>query len=207
MDTATDTARRKGRRWLVPTAVGVVALLVGLGIGAVGAQSSLKEKDDELATVTAERDDYRSQVEDREAQKEADQAAAQRIQAEKDEADRKAAADKAAADKAAADKAAADQAAAEKAAADQAAAAAAAEAQKDTIPGSGIFEIGNDKNPGTYKTSGPAGRSCYYAVLSSPNGSGVDNIIDNNIVDGPAIVTLQAGQYFESNGCSDWTRS
>lgn len=197
------------RRWLVPTAVGVAALLIGAGIGAVGAQSTVKEKEDALAAMTKERDDYRSQVDDRQAQTEADQVAAQRIQAEKDEADRKAAADKAAADKAAADKAAADQAAADKAAADQAAAAAAAEAVKNTIPGSGIFEIGGDKNPGTYKTTGPSGSrsSCYYAVLSSPNGSGIDNIIDNNNIQGPGIVTLRAGQYFETNGCSEWTRS
>lgn len=210
LDPVEPSEARPKRRWLVPTAVGVVALLVGVAIGAVGAQSTVKEKEDALAAMTEERDDYRSQVDDRQAQTEADQAAAQRIQAEKEQADRKAAEQKAAADKAAADKAAADQAAAEKAAADQAAAAAAAEAQKNSIPGSGIFEIGGDKNPGTYRTSGPSGSNvvgCYYAVLSSPNGSGIDNIIDNNIIQGPGIVTLRAGQYFETNGCSEWTRS
>jgi hypothetical protein len=200
---------RRRRRWLLPTAIGIVALLVGVAIGSVGAQSTVKEKEDALAAMTMERDDYRSQVDDRQAQTDADTAAAQRIQAEKDEADRKAAADKAAADKAAADKAAADQAAADKAAADQAAAAAAAEAQKSTIPGSGIFAIGDDKNAGTYKTTGPAGgrSSCYYAVLSSPTSDSFDNIIDNNNIQGPGIVTLRAGQYFETNGCSEWTRS
>jgi hypothetical protein len=205
-----ELAPGRKRRWLVPTAIGVVALLIGVAIGALGAQSSVKEKEDALAAMTKERDDYRTQVDDRQAQTDADNAAAQRIQAEKEQADRKAADQKAAADKAAADKATADQAAAEKAAADQAAAAAAAEAVKNTIPGSGIFAIGDDKNPGTYKTSGPAGSNivgCYYAVLSSPNGSGIDNIIDNNIIQGPGIVTLKAGQYFETNGCSEWTRS
>ena len=200
-------APKKKRAWLVPTAVGVVALLVGVGLGAVGAQSSAEKTKDELAAMTAERDDLQSQVDDRSAQTEADQAAAQKLQSEKDAADRKAAEDKAKADKAAADKAAADQAAADKAAADDAAAAFVAEAAKNTIPGSGIFEIGGDKNPGTYRTSGPDGRSCYYAILSSPNGSGIDNIIDNNNIQGPGIVTLQAGQYFETNGCNDWTRS
>ena len=195
------------RSWLVPTAVGVVALLVGIGLGAVSAQSSADETKKELASTTAQRDDLQAQLDDRAAQLEADQAAAQRVQSEKDAASQKAAADQAAAEKAAADKVAADQAAAAKAATDQAAAAAVADAARNTIPGSGIFEIGGDKNPGTYRTSGPVDRSCYYAVLSSPNASGVDNIIDNNNIQGPGIVTLQAGQFFETSRCADWTRS
>jgi len=180
---------------------------VGIGLGAASAQSSADETKKELASTTAQRDGLQARLDDRSAQLEADQAAAQRVQSEKDAASQKAAADQAAAEKAAADKVAADQAAAAKAATDQAAAAAVADAARNTIPGSGIFEIGGDKNPGTYRTSGPVDRSCYYAVLSSPNASGVDNIIDNNNIQGPGIVTLQAGQFFETSGCADWTRS
>jgi hypothetical protein len=101
----------------------------------------------------------------------------------------------------AADDAAVAEAQSDKAAADQAA----ADHAKNTIPGDGIFAIGSDKAAGT-KTPGPSGSSCYYVILSSPNGSGIDNIIDNNNVAGPGIVTLKAGQYFETSGCSDWTR-
>ena len=62
--------------------------------------------------------------------------------------------------------------------------------------------MASDKAAGTYKTPGPARSSCFDAILSSPNGSG----IDNNIA-GPGVVTLKAGQYFESNGCSGWTKN
>jgi membrane protein involved in colicin uptake len=180
-----------------------------MGIGYASAQSKVYEQAKEIDSISAERDDLESQLNDRQAKQAADRAAADRIEAEREQKEREAAERQAAEEKAAADRAAADQAAAEKAAADQAAADAAAEAARNTIGGSGIYEIGAEKNPGTYRTSGPTpGRSsCYYAVLSSPTGSGIDNIIDNNNIGGPGIVNLAAGQFFETTGCEDWTRS
>ena len=196
----------------------VIALLVGMGVDFAAAQSKVTKTQKELVAMTDNRDAYKTQVDDRAAQQAADDAAVAKSQSDKQTADdaaaakqasdAKAASDKAASDKAAADKATADRAAASQAAADQAAAAQAlADVAKNTIPGDGIFAIGSDKAAGTYKTPGPAGGSCYYAVLSSPNGSGIDNIIDNNNISGPGIVTLKAGQYFETNRCSDWTKS
>lgn len=78
-----------------------------------------------------------------------------------------------------------------------------AAAAANTFAGEGLYVVGQDVNPGTYKTGGPDGRSCYYAIK---NGTGADSdIIDNNIVDGPATVTLKAGQVFETSNCQDWT--
>lgn len=73
------------------------------------------------------------------------------------------------------------------------------------IPGDGTFEVGVDVEPGTY-VAGPGSRGqCYWARLS---GSGdLGDIIDNNISSGQSIVTIAASdKFFESSGCSDWTK-
>lgn len=165
-----------------------------------GLENDKASLSDERDQLTQERDALQKQVDDREAQRAADDAAVARIAAEKDKAER----DRIAAEqKKAADDAAAAQAAADQAAADAAAAAAA----RNTIGGDGIFAIGSEKAPGRYRTAGPSRGNCYYAVLRAPNGEGVENIIDNNNVSGPAIVDLRSGQFFESSGCEDWTRA
>lgn len=134
------------------------------------------------ATDRAER--LGGQVNDREAQRRADEAAAARIEQERIDAERKEAEDAA------------------KEAQAQAAAAAAALAARETIPGDGLFAIGPEKNPGRYRTDG--GTSCYYAVLSGPTGTG--NIIDNALPGGQAFVDLADGHFFESARCGTWTR-
>jgi hypothetical protein len=83
-----------------------------------------------------------------------------------------------------------------------AAALAAAEAARNTIPGEGIFAIGADKNPGRYTMAGSP--DCYYAIRSAPNG--FEGILDNNNIDGPAIIDLAAGQFLETTRCAQWTR-
>jgi len=38
-------------------------------------------------------------------------------------------------------------------------------------------------------------------------GDGIDNIIDNSNSSGNSLVTIKKGdKFFESNGCSDWTK-
>ncbi|MPY96828.1 MAG: hypothetical protein GEU97_02310 [Actinophytocola sp.] len=77
----------------------------------------------------------------------------------------------------------------------------------NTVAGDGVFVVGEDIKAGTYKTTGPAAGgigSCYYAFKS---GTGADaDIIDNNLVQGPATVTVRAGQIFETTSCSKWKR-
>lgn len=66
----------------------------------------------------------------------------------------------------------------------------------------GVHVIGTSIEPGVYTT--PGGGFCYYAWKS---GTGSDaHIIDNNIVSGPATVTLDAGDVFESTRCGNWTK-
>lgn len=64
----------------------------------------------------------------------------------------------------------------------------------------GLYEVGTDIRPGTYKTDGH--KDCYYARLSSFNTS---DIIDNNDTDGPATVQISAtDKAFISHGCGTW---
>lgn len=182
------TRSRKRWPWIAATAV-LSVVAIGLSVFGIMEHQRLNTKESALATMTAERDQLQSKVDDREAKRLADEAAA-----------KKAASDAETAKRVAAEK----QAAAEKAEADRAAA---AEAAKNTIAGSGMYEIGTEKSPGTYKTSGPKGSSsCYYAVLRSPTSGSIGNIIDNNNISGQGIVTLSAGQYFETSRCNDWVK-
>lgn len=77
----------------------------------------------------------------------------------------------------------------------------------NTVPGDGVFVVGEDIKAGTYRTSGPSSGgigSCYYAFKT---GTGSDaDIIDNNLIDGQATVTLKTGQIFETKSCSEWKR-
>ena len=72
------------------------------------------------------------------------------------------------------------------------------------MAGDGTYEVGVDVKPGTYVSPPPAD-SCYWARMKA--GDGIDNIIDNNNNEGQSVVTIRSGdKFFESSGCSDWTR-
>jgi hypothetical protein len=68
--------------------------------------------------------------------------------------------------------------------------------------GDGIHVVGATVTPGVYSISNAS--NCYYAWMS---GTGSDaGIIDNNIVSGPAVVTLKPGDIFETSRCGTWTK-
>jgi hypothetical protein len=69
----------------------------------------------------------------------------------------------------------------------------------NTIPGDGTYRVGDDMSPGTYKSVD--NEECYWQLSSDANGN---DIIANNNVDGQAIISARAGEYFESQDCSDW---
>lgn len=81
------------------------------------------------------------------------------------------------------------------------------EIAENTVPGDGVFVVGDDIKAGTYKTAGPSSSgidTCYWAFKT---GTGSDaDIVDNNLVQGQATVTLRAGQIFETQSCQDWKR-
>lgn len=68
----------------------------------------------------------------------------------------------------------------------------------------GMYIVGTDIQPGTYKSSGQSG--CYYARLSGFSNT-TDDILANNNTDTPAIVTISPGDKgFQSNNCGTWTK-
>lgn len=76
--------------------------------------------------------------------------------------------------------------------------------QSKTSFGDGMYIVGTDITPGTYKNTG--GEGCYYARLRG-FGNTLDDIIANNNVDNPTIVTISASDKgFQSTDCGTWTK-
>lgn len=59
---------------------------------------------------------------------------------------------------------------------------------RSSFEGDGTYIVGDDIEPGTYKSSG--GEGCYWARLDKGG-----DIIDNEIGDGPAVVNVQPGDF------------
>lgn len=73
-----------------------------------------------------------------------------------------------------------------------------------TIPGDGVYLVGTDFPPGTYRGNVDSG-SCYWARLSGTSG-GFEDIIANGNVSGPTVVTIDDGDVaFETTRCGEWT--
>ena len=72
------------------------------------------------------------------------------------------------------------------------------------MPGDGTYEVGVDVKPGTYVSKAPDS-NCYWARTTG--GDGIGDIIANGNSAGQVVVTIKSGdKFFESNGCSDWTK-
>jgi hypothetical protein len=94
----------------------------------------------------------------------------------------------------------------EAAVADREAAVAATEQRiaETSIP-QGIWTVGLDIEPGTYRTAEPLLDDCYWGIYRS--GTNGDDIIENDIpTGGYPTVTLSVGQDFENNGCGTFVK-
>jgi hypothetical protein len=78
-----------------------------------------------------------------------------------------------------------------------------------TVEGDGQYLVGEDMQPGTYKTAGPDKSglidNCYWARTKDASGE-FDAIIANANLQGQGRVTVNKGEYFETTGCQEWTR-
>jgi multidrug efflux pump subunit AcrA (membrane-fusion protein) len=73
-----------------------------------------------------------------------------------------------------------------------------ATAAANTIPGDGVYIVGQDISPGTYKSAGGAG--CYWSRNDKGNG-----IVDNYIGDGATVIVVHASDFsVEIAGCADF---
>lgn len=73
---------------------------------------------------------------------------------------------------------------------------------KTSIESDGTFAVGGDIAPGTYRTPGKYG--CYWARLRSFD---TNDIIDNNVSDGPQVVQILPGdKAFLTRNCGSWQK-
>ncbi|MCX5450538.1 hypothetical protein [Streptomyces nigrescens] len=74
--------------------------------------------------------------------------------------------------------------------------------------GQGSYLVGEGIAVGIYRTGGPAASDvplCYWARAKDSSGD-MDSIIANGTPQGPARVTVNKGETFETNGCKEWTK-
>ncbi len=77
------------------------------------------------------------------------------------------------------------------------------------VPGDGIWLVGSEILPGTYRTVVPAGsNNCYLARLSGLGGSFTNIITNDNWSAGATVTTAIAtsDMAFQSEGCGTWHR-
>jgi len=80
------------------------------------------------------------------------------------------------------------------------------QAAANTISGDGIYLVGPDIAPGTYRSAGPLDGFGYWARLSDTSGT-LDGIIANGNPSGPTVVTIRASdKAFETTGMQDWKK-
>ncbi len=71
----------------------------------------------------------------------------------------------------------------------------------------GMFKVGTDIAPGTYRSTGNSDDSCYWERTKDA-GQGLNSIIANNNVKGSAVVTISPSDaYFKTTGCGDWKKA
>lgn len=75
--------------------------------------------------------------------------------------------------------------------------------------GDGTYEVGTDIDAGTYKTDGPpedaVAPMCYWERAKDSSGD-LNSIIANKIVEGPGVVTVNAGEVATLSGGCEWVK-
>src|SRR5699024_5285451 len=177
-------AAKKPRRW--PWIVGIVAAL-GVG-GAVGyggtPEPEIITKEVEIEVEPADMDERRAVLDEREEELEQRSSELDERSGELDTRDEEL-----------------ETLASELDERDEALTASETKIEENTIPGSGIYLVGEDIKPGSYRSDSS---DCYWARLSGTSGES-NEIITNNIVDGTSYVTIAASDVaFETRRCGDW---
>lgn len=73
----------------------------------------------------------------------------------------------------------------------------------NTFDGEGLYIVGEDIQPGTYRSAGSG--YCYWERLSGLSGE-FDDLITNDTGEGPMAVTISPNDVaFSTNGCAEWT--
>jgi multidrug efflux pump subunit AcrA (membrane-fusion protein) len=160
----------------VPTAVGIAALLIGVGIGASGGSEADEPKKQAARSATGETAadlDRRQAVLDEQAAKQADvQSSLEDAMSELDERD-------------------------------DALTAAEEKAEADTIEDDGNYAVGDDINAGTWKNA-DRGPDCYWSINGDPNGE--DILSNANGGGPQTLTLEKGQFLELANGCGTWKR-
>ncbi|MFJ4522868.1 hypothetical protein ACIP4Y_18260 [Streptomyces sp. NPDC088810] len=71
----------------------------------------------------------------------------------------------------------------------------------------GMYKVGTDIAPGTYKSTGNTDDGCYWERVKDAD-HGFDSIVANNNAKGTAVVTISPSDaYFKTNDCGDWKKA
>jgi hypothetical protein len=73
-----------------------------------------------------------------------------------------------------------------------------------TTIGDGVWVVGVDIAPGTWRPTAVADSNCYWSITKS--GSNGRDIVSNNIGGGRPTVVVKEGQDFEVNRCGTWAK-
>ncbi|MGW6393359.1 hypothetical protein ACWFR1_23270 [Streptomyces sp. NPDC055103] len=74
------------------------------------------------------------------------------------------------------------------------------------IPGDGVFLVGKDIQPGTYRSDGKDNALCYWARLSDTTGE-LGDIIASGNAEGQAIIKIDTSdKAFQTSDCKSWQK-
>ncbi|WP_051732390.1 hypothetical protein [Kitasatospora phosalacinea] len=77
-----------------------------------------------------------------------------------------------------------------------------------TVPGSGTFLVGDDVEPGTYKTAGPGSLGMCYWERAKDSSGDFESIITNETLTGQGVVTIKkTDKVFKTQGCQEWVKT
>ncbi|MFE3110601.1 hypothetical protein [Kitasatospora indigofera] len=83
-----------------------------------------------------------------------------------------------------------------------------APAPGDSFAGSGTYLVGDDIQPGTYKTAGPGSLGHCYWERDKDSSGGFDSIIANDNLTGQGVVTIKSSdKVFKTTGCQAWVKA
>lgn len=75
--------------------------------------------------------------------------------------------------------------------------------------GDGVWVVGEDIEPGTYRSDVPDGELCYWERLSGFGGDILEDVITNDLIEGPQQVLVEIAATdagFSSDDCGTWTK-
>lgn len=206
---ATGGPPRKRRRW--PWVIGIVATLVfGFSLGAAGSTAPEPEIVTETVTETvteevevevepADLQEQRDAADDRDGEMDARETELEEWaeELESQESDLVTREEEFAADQEAEESE--EETVSEEEASEE-------QAPGSTIPGDGVFLVGDDVQPGTYRSE-PGVWGCYWARLSGTSGEFHDIITNGFVDDGQALITVsETDVAFETSGCGEWSQ-